>query len=152
METLTRAAIIKASTDKLVKGATAELSPGTYHVKTTVEIAGTITKGEDFEQTFWNSLPLMGMMLRAMNEAGIILGKGRVKAMVADVLKNGLTSEELLAEKELKSYVAALEEGMQDACTKVATGKTTSSLSVTEVFPEPRAVEADPVEEAVKAE
>jgi len=130
METLERAAVEKAATDKTVKGATAELIPGTYLVDVTYRVRGTITKGEDYEQTFWNSLPLLGMMLRAMNSAGIILGKGQVKRMVADVLANDLTTAELLSEKELKGWVSELQMEMAEACTKTATGKTTASLSI----------------------
>jgi len=131
MDTLTRAAIEKAATEKVVKGATAELEPGTYEVHETFEVHGTITKGEDYEQKFWNSLPLMGMLLRAMNEAGVVLGKGRVKRMVEDVLARDMTSEELLAEKELKKWVSAAQKELSEKATKPATGKTTSSLSVT---------------------
>jgi len=143
METVTRAVIEKLATLKIIKGATKDLDPGTYRVKGTVEYDGTLTKGEDYVQTFWNDLPLLGMLLRAMNAGGVILGKRQIKAMVADVLANDLTSKELLAEKELKKWVKALKTEMQDACTKIATGKTTCSLSISEPVIEPRAVAAD---------
>jgi len=145
MDLTTRAAIEKAATDKTIKGATAELDAGTHRIDVTVRVHGTITKGEDYEQTFWNSLPLLGMMLRAMNSAGIVLGKGQVKRMVADVLANDLTTAELLAEKELKAWVKELQTEMATACTKVATGKTTASLAVETVAEtaEPFAVETE---------
>ncbi len=155
MDTLTRAAIVKAASEKLIKDATAELEPSgdlPYQIDTTVRIHGTITKGKDFDQLFWNTLPLMGMVFRIMNEAGIVLGKGRVKKMVADILENDLTSEELLAEKDLKKWVKAAQEELSSKATRTATGKTTSSLAVEVIADhcEPYAVETE-IETPVKA-
>ncbi|MBW2636009.1 MAG: hypothetical protein JRC86_00535 [Deltaproteobacteria bacterium] len=130
MDTAVKAAIEKLATSKAIAGATKDLEPGEYRVKALIDVDAIVTKGEDYTQTFWNALPLLGMLLRSMNSAGLILGKGQVKRMIKDVLENGLTSEELLQEKELGNWVKELTKAMQDSCTKPASGKTTAVSSI----------------------
>lgn len=68
---LEQVAINKAVSSKEFKAASADLEPGTYAVDMTVRIAGTVNKGEPFEQRISNKIDwvlLFALMASKVND------------------------------------------------------------------------------------
>jgi len=148
MDTLTRAAIVKAASEKIIKGATAELLPSgdqPYPVDVTVRITGTITKGEEYEAVIRPAIPIYDVLVAMLDEAGCVQQGtfDRAYARVAGGFK---------AEADVKEWAKAALSKLDDLGVKNCTGKTTASLAVEAIAGEaaPYAVESE-IEAPVEA-
>lgn len=143
MDLLTRAAIEKAAVAKAVQGATKELAPGTYVVRCSVEIDGTITKGENYEAVIRPSIPIYDVLVAMLDEAGCVQQGTfeRAYARVADGFK---------ADGALKEWAKEALSRLDDLGVQECTGKTTASLAVEGFGAEPYAVKAEPEKEPVE--
>jgi len=149
LTTLERAAVEKAATNKAVKGGTKGLTAGTHGVDLLVRINGTITKGEEYSQVIWPSVPILDVLIRMLDTAGCVQ-RAAFEAAVEAVLGGAkpFLTDEAGKPVNLKEWATEAVERLADAGETVCTGKTTASLSV-EAVREPVAVEAEPVAEPV---
>lgn len=125
-ESLKQVAINKAISAKEFKAASAELEPGTYAVDMSVQIRGTINKGEAFEQRISNKVDwilLFALMASKVNNETLDAVMREYEAAEAD---------KILGEKakEIKLRVQAHVDTQKGKTLTLKSGNVKSALTV----------------------
>ena len=140
VETVALAKMVKkAAADK----ARALLSVGEYHIKTTVEVEGTMTVGGDYEQEFWQiakpEKTVLALACALNKTTADKITQEQYDRVLSDVegITNSITDEQA---KRFKSDREATLKKLRKPTKKMANGKVTTKITYKVV--EQKAVEA----------
>ena len=111
-------AIVEAAIAKAVK-MPRNLPVGSHKVDIVVRIQGTLTKGEDYETTVYQSVPFDRLFAIALSK----LNGVTAEMIVREALANEIETE------EVKASVKEAVRELVDATVKTASGKTTAKLN-----------------------
>jgi Glu-tRNA(Gln) amidotransferase subunit E-like FAD-binding protein len=139
MNNETKTAIGKVLKPKQVSEASSKLSSGMYEIDEIVRLTGTITKGEDYEQTVAMSVPVWKLL-------AVTLSKLNNETVDSIVRKADEISDE--QEKEIKEKAQEALTKIKGKAKKVCAGKVTTDLAIEIVQSVGDKVEAEKVEAA----
>jgi len=102
-----------------------ELTAGKHEVDVTIRIQGTITKGEDYSGTVYQSVPFDRMFAVAMSK----LNSTTIEAIMREALSDN--AADLL--ERIKPQAQAAIQTLTQQTEKIQNGKTTAKLKVTKI-------------------
>lgn len=116
---------------KATKAIRSEVLPGEYTIDSTFRVVGTMKVGEDFEQSFPQSIKPFALLASALSK----LNGVTIEAIVRESLENTIDTEEI----ELRAKVAISK--LVAPTVKVANGKVTHKCVVEEITTQTQAKE-----------